>query len=70
MDEVVSSGSGRSGKATSSILVLADGRSRATATDLVAALRQGVPPHTRVFGGTAGDGWTFEGARCSSAVRR
>ncbi|CAN95406.1 MULTISPECIES: FIST signal transduction protein [Sorangium] len=61
MDEAVSSGSGRSG-ATSSILVLADAFA-CDGDDLVAALRQGVPPHTRVFGGTAGDGWTFEGAR-------
>lgn len=61
MDEVVSSNGPRSG-APSSILVLADAFA-CDGDDLVAALRQGVPPHTRVFGGTAGDGWAFEGAR-------
>ncbi|WP_437752323.1 FIST signal transduction protein [Sorangium sp. So ce1389] len=61
MDEAISSSGPRSGS-PSSILVLADAFA-CDGDELVAALRQGVPPHTRVFGGTAGDGWTFEGAR-------
>ncbi|WP_437669880.1 FIST signal transduction protein [Sorangium sp. So ce131] len=61
IDEATSSGGPRSG-APNSILVLADAFA-CDGDELVAALRQSVPPHTRVFGGTAGDGWTFEGAR-------
>lgn len=54
-------GSPRSGMQTS-LLVLADGLA-CDGEALVAALRQGVTAHTRIFGGTAGDDWTFEGTR-------
>jgi hypothetical protein len=57
MDE----GGPRSGQ-PSSILLFADAFS-CDGDELVSALRQSVAPHTRIFGGTAGDGWTFEGAR-------
>jgi hypothetical protein len=51
----------RGGQA-SSILVLSDGFA-CDGDELVSCLRHNVAPHTRVFGGTAGDDSTFEGGR-------
>jgi hypothetical protein len=60
LDESVPSGP-RSA-AWSSLLVLADALA-CDGEDLVAAIRQGATPHTRIFGGTAGDDWTFKGTK-------
>lgn len=49
----------RSGQ-PSSVLLFADAFA-CDGEEIVASLRQSIAPHTRVFGGTAGDGWTFEG---------
>lgn len=62
MEEALGTGSGPRSGGPNSILVLADAFA-CDGDELVASIRQSVPPHTRVFGGTAGDGWTFEGAR-------
>ena len=51
----------RSGS-NSSLLVLADALA-CDGEELVGCIRQSVAPHTRVFGGTAGDDWTFEGTK-------
>ncbi|MGK4003451.1 FIST N-terminal domain-containing protein [Sorangium sp. So ce1036] len=59
IDEAHSSSGPRSA-APSSMLVLADAFA-CDGDELATCLRQGVPPHTRVFGGTAGDAWSFEG---------
>jgi hypothetical protein len=61
MDESSAAAGPRSGT-PSSMLVLADGFA-CEGEELVSCLRQNVPPHTRVFGGHAGDDWTFEGGR-------
>lgn len=60
MDEAHSSSGGPRSGAPNSMLVLADAFA-CDGDELVTCLRQNVPPHTRVFGGTAGDGWTFDG---------
>lgn len=51
----------RSGAQTS-LLVLADAFA-CDGEELVTCLRHNVVPHARVFGGTAGDDWTFEGTK-------